>query len=216
MRLVIFFLLCFAAFMLLMSRSDRTTYLASLNKQATLEIYIVKHGWHAGVVIPVSGIPEGLLPEKWYFGKARFLEIGWGDSGFYQADVITTSLTANALLLPTRSVVHVVGFSYPVERNFYQAGIVKIRVSKKRFKELIRFIHNSIDRGGENVAMAFKKGRYGHSFFFRGRGSYHVFRTCNKWTAEAVRKAGVPVHTFYVATSGSIMSQVRDYGEVLR
>ncbi len=63
-RIILFFLVCATAFIILMAKPDRISYLAAVAELQTREIYVVKHGWHAGIVIPIDDIPENLIPEK--------------------------------------------------------------------------------------------------------------------------------------------------------
>ena len=80
------------------------------------EVYVVNHGWHTGFVIPASGIHQ-LIPElKNRFGNAPYIEFGWGDNEFYQAEEITSGITLKAIFLPTDSVVHAVLVPLKVDR----------------------------------------------------------------------------------------------------
>ena len=216
-RRILYYLAVFATLIILVSlaKPSRKSYLAQIKNQNAKYVYLVKHGWHAGIVISVKDIPEPLIPEKDFFGNVRYLEIGWGDSGFYQANNITASLTIKALFSPTKSVMHVAAFNHPVRTYFSKSQIIKLKVTEESFYKLIRFVHNSFDRNGKKKAIAFSKGRYGYSFFFKGIGSYHIFQTCNRWVAQALQQANIPIHTLYVATSESVMSQARYYGEII-
>ena len=51
------------------------------------------------------------------FGETPYLEFGWGDKGFYQANEITSGITFKAVFWPTESVVHVV--AVPKEPRIY-------------------------------------------------------------------------------------------------
>ena len=82
------------------------------------EVYVVNHGWHTGFVIPASGIHQ-LIPElKNRFGNAPYIEFGWGDNEFYQAEEISSGITLKAIFLPTASVVHAVAVSHKADKYF--------------------------------------------------------------------------------------------------
>ncbi len=191
-------------------------YLRSISNKTTKSIYIVRHSWHTGIVVATKDIPKHHIPEHSIFGPVNYIEIGWGDSGFYQAQEITPYLTINALFRPSKTVMHLVAFNRPIEKYFTSAKIVKLKVTDKNFKKLISFIHKSFNREGKHQAKPFSRGRYGYSYFFKGSGSYHIFRTCNRWVAEALHKAKLPINTFHVATADSIMFQIKQYGEIIR
>jgi hypothetical protein len=50
-------------------------------------------------------------------------------------------------------------------------------------------------------------GHYGDSRFYPGREPFHLLRTCNVWTAGALRAAGLSVRD--AITLDGLMSQVR-------
>ena len=76
--------------------------------------FLLVDRWHAGVVIKISDIPGDLVPERRDFPEAEYLEFGWGDWDFYQARGFNLGYAFKALLFPSKSVLHVVGFGGPV------------------------------------------------------------------------------------------------------
>src|ERR1043166_7902835 len=86
-----------------------------------VEIHVVSHGYHSGIVVTRASAGElasrqgnvAVLAITQRFAAYNWLEIGWGDEGFYTFVPDVASLTfaqaARALLLPgNKSVVHVV------------------------------------------------------------------------------------------------------------
>src|SRR6185369_2850803 len=76
------------------------------------------------------------------FVDFRWLEIGWGDEGFYRnvpdAASLTVRLAVRALFLPgNASVVHVVGLSKPARDTFPQSDIIRIPLSTGGFARLL-------------------------------------------------------------------------------
>ena len=86
------------------------------------EIVIVNHGYHVGIAIPRAALAEqasrqglsalGYIATR--FADFDWLEIGWGDEGFYRyvptADSLTVALALRALFRADNpSVLHVVG-----------------------------------------------------------------------------------------------------------
>ena len=171
-------------------------------------IYVVSHGWHTGIVVKREDVQLEHWPESHEFRWNDFIEIGWGDEGFYQAEEITSSLTVSALIWPTSSVLHVVGFNSSVRSYFPMSVVKEITVSEKGFENLIRFINRSYARGKQGEVQSLGKGIYGHSRFYKAVGSYHLFQTCNHWTAQAIRQTGYPISTFYSFTAGNVLYQI--------
>ena len=74
-------------------------------------IYLVSHGWHAGIVVKRADIPPGIWPQHKDFPDSEYLEVGWGDRDYYMTPSPHLGITLKAGLLPTASVLHIVGFS---------------------------------------------------------------------------------------------------------
>jgi len=179
-------------------------------------IYVVSHGWHTGIVISSSDIKGGMIPEKLDFSGDKYIEFGWGDEGFYQAPEITFNLALKAMFVPTDTVMHVVGFSNPVIESFPESEIVMLKISEVGLNKVITMIHNSFDREGNNKASSNMNGLYGNSKFYKAKGHYHIFKTCNNWTAKILRSSGFPISDLISGASGSVFTQIYRRGEILR
>ncbi len=81
-------------------------------------IYLLSHGWHAGIVLQRAEIGDSVWPEPVDCPDAQYLEVGWGDMDYYQTPDPHQGLIFKAALLPTASVLHIVGFSGPVPAYF--------------------------------------------------------------------------------------------------
>ena len=79
-----------------------------INAVKDKDVYVVSHGWHTGFVISAQDMYKQMPALKLRFPGALYIEFGWGDKGFYQANEITTGLTLRAIFWPTDSVVHAV------------------------------------------------------------------------------------------------------------
>lgn len=175
-------------------------------------IYLVSHGWHAGIVIERAAIPPGLLPEQADFPGARYLEFGWGDRGYYLSPEPHVGHLLKAGLWPTSSVLHVVGFSEPVIDYFPRSEIVYLEFSRDGFARMGRHLDSRFAREGES-AVALQPGLYGNSRFYRSRETYHLFNTCNVWTARVLHAAGCPITpAFNITVDGLLSSVVSDCG----
>jgi uncharacterized protein (TIGR02117 family) len=179
-------------------------------------VYLVSHGWHSGIVVRRADLPAGVWPESADFPEAEYLEIGWGDRDFYPAAEFGWGIALKAALWPTPSVLHMVGFSGPVTDYFPHSEVVELELSQRDFERLSGFVHNRFDRNGAPRAIRLRAGLYGQSAFYPARGKFHLFNTCNVWTARALRTAGLPVTPFYAITTDSLMSQVRQSGKTLQ
>ena len=157
-------------------------------------------GGHTGLAVRAADIPASLLPEKRDFPQAEFLEFGWGDRDFYMSESPGPWVTFKAAFLPTRSVVHVAAVRGALGDAFPGAEIVELPLSRAALEGLLRYIHDAFERNG-GAATPLGRG------FYPGRETFHLLRTCNVWTAGALRAAGLPVRD--ALTVDGIMRQAR-------
>ena len=172
-----------------------------------INIYVVSHGWHTGIVIPGNLLGEELGFLNGYFDDSPYYEIGWGDKGFYQAKAVTAKIAIKALFWPTQSVMHVVSVPVSPELYFPQSDVLKIKLSRQGFNYLKQAVTASFKQEKEQV-IKIGSGLYGRSWFFEAEGEFHLSNTCNTWTARILEVAGLPVATFLTVTSGGVMRQI--------
>jgi uncharacterized protein (TIGR02117 family) len=174
-------------------------------------VYLVAHGWHAGIVFEREREPVRGWPLADDFPDAEYLEVGWGDKDFYQTRDPHWALAAKAVLLPTASVLHVAGFNGAVADEFPASEILSIRLSPEAFEQLSRHVADSIATDTAGQVEALGPGLYGQSRFYLSRDTYHAFNTCNLWTARALRAAGCPVAPARAITVDDLLRQVRPF-----
>ena len=179
-------------------------------------VYLVSHGWHAGIVLGRAEIPDNVWPAAGDLPDAQYLEVGWGDMDYYQTPDPHMGLIIKAALLPTASVLHIVAFSGPVQAYFPYSEIIRIELSSAGFEHLSRTIAASFatDEAGNITSLG--HGLYGNSRFYLSRESYHLFNTCNVWTARVLRAAGLPITPATATRVESLMSQARNFGIVVQ
>ena len=171
------------------------------------EVFVVSHGWHTGFVIPADPILSEFPQLRERFGQVSYLEFGWGDKGFYQANEITSGLTMRAIFWPTESVVHVVAVSKSPEEYFNNSKVKSLCLNKDQFALLITYISESFAKK-DKMLVSMKKGIYGNSQFYKGEGSYYLMNTCNKWTAKGLKSAKQDIDPLFKLTSDSVMDSI--------
>ncbi len=172
----------------------------------SIEIHVVSHGYHSGIVVDRAamaayaerGGDAALTAVAQRFATYQWLEIGWGDEGFYRNVPTVASLTfrlaVKALFLPgNASVVHVVGLSGPARETFAKAEIIRIPLSDEGFTRLLKGLDASFAREPDGPPLEpLGPGLYGPSLFYRGVDSFHIFNVCNHWVARLLSAAGLP------------------------
>ena len=179
---------------------------AEIDKSTRNEVYVVNHGWHTGFVVSASSILQAMPELKQRFKHAQYIEFGWGDDEFYQAEEITSGVTLKAIFLPTDSVVHAVLVPLKVDSYFKNSEVEKFCLEDSDLESLIKFISSSFYRDESGNILKLNHGIYGDSQFYKARGDFHIFNTCNKWTAKGLESAGMKISTAFKLTAGSIMN----------
>ena len=184
--------------------------------EPTAAIYLVSHGWHAGLVIKRADIPAGVWPQHNEFPGAEYLEVGWGDKDYYMTPDAGLGITLKAGLLPTSSVLHVVGFNASVTQYFPHSEIIRVDLSVAGLERLCRYIENSYARDESTSSQSLGPSLYGEGLFYLSRESYHAFNTCNAWTARALREAGCPLRPVTNLRVNTLMTNVAKFGTVIQ
>ena len=173
-------------------------------------IYVVRRGWHTGVAIPTVDWPNrnwSLLRE---FPEADYLEFGWGDERFYQAERNSIWLAMRAALWPTASVIHVIGLREPLLDNVLAADIVEVPVPIDRLRLLATAIEQEF-AGDEPIPTGAALRSAPHpNRFFKGRQSFYFPRMCNWWTATRLHDAGCPIAPATVIFASRAIEEARE------
>ncbi len=172
-------------------------------------IFFSSNGWHSSIIVAKAHLPPDRLPETADFPSARFLEFGWGDAVYYPAKKVTLGMTLRAALVPTPAVVHVVGLRAEPARSSPEAEVVSLALDDKNFGRLVDFIDASFERSGAPRAAATGPGLTTTSRFYPAKGRFHLFNTCNTWTARALAAAGFDVSPSGTSRAEALMRQVR-------
>ncbi len=183
--------------------------------QRPVPVYIINLGWHVGIAIEEPYLRKK-LPEHDRFPHSGFLMIGWGDNKYYPSDRVRLDLFLRAALLPTGSVIHVVGVDESVESHFRHSEIVRVQISKKGMEKMTAYLAEQFSSNAEGNLKYAADGLYKNSAFFEAKGLYFFPKTSNKWTARVLRESGFPISPFYALTSGNLMHQVKKSGKVIQ
>ena len=157
-------------------------------------IWVDDNGVHAGLVLPkiAAGVDwRGLArasdlrdPRN---GGHAYVAFGWGDRDFYlrtprwadvrPASVLWAAMGSDKTLLHVEHV--------PPPREGPDVGRFVLR--PEEYRRLAAFVRANWQ------SRRHWPGYAGHDVFYEARGRYSAIRTCNSWTGEALRAAGVRV-----------------------
>jgi len=174
-------------------------------------VYVINHGaLHTGLAVKRSDIPRGVWPANRDYSGRQYIEVGWGDDDGYRKP-LTSGIALKALAGSKRTVLLADGFStLRAKLGDPKVSIVAVDLSAGGFARLCQHIDQTyaLDDAGRSI-------RLGEGWY-RARGTYSAFNTCNTWVAVGLRKAGCPITPGYCLTPGPLLHQVRQFGRVVR
>ncbi|MBL1264808.1 TIGR02117 family protein [Methylomicrobium sp. RS1] len=168
-------------------------------------LFVASHGWHTGLIVPARNLNEVAPELEGRFGPVHYYEIGWGDKAFYQAREGTTGLALQAIFGSEGAVLHVVAIAGDPRDYFSGSEVLETCVSESGLKSLKAFLAGSFSRDSADRLIPLSRGIYRNSQFYLGEGRYHLMNTSNKWTAKALKSAGMGISPTFRLTAGSVM-----------
>ena len=189
-------------------KPDSALYPPDPDRTDNKTVYIANHGLHTGIVL-LKKDADPYMHSFDDFKSARYLEIGWGDETYYQTEKETLWMGTRALFWPTGSVIHVAAFQKDPAVYFSNSEVIQLKLSKKGFIRLVKFIDNSFALNEKRQIIKLGSGLYGTSRFYRAEGTFHLFNNCNTWSADAIRSSGFPISTFCLFTADDIMYRLK-------
>lgn len=170
-------------------------------------VYVIDHGIHTAIVMETTQILPAIGLQHSIYNKYRYVEIGRGDAGFYQDTEEKLSTALAALFYSTPAVLHMRGYNRPPYQRYPQSRTLEVRLSPVALQKLVDALADSFVMENE-AAMQVAEGLDERSRFFAARGSYHLFYTCNNWTAEMIELADYPLNHRWAFFAGSVMRQI--------
>ncbi len=160
-------------------------------------IYLSSAQIHTEFILPLTDnlfAWKKVIPkEKIYLiNESKYISIGWGDRGFFYHiqtwDKVKLSVLLKALFLKTPSVMHINFLSeLPSHMKLY-----RISITHHNYQQLLSYIKNSFSLNQDKLPFLDSSFNYYDSdFFLAAKGSYHLFYSCNQWTADGLKAAGL-------------------------
>jgi len=212
LRLLILFLIAFCSACTASVKDNASTD----KNEASKTIYLINHGWHVGIVFRRNDITDNWLPITKHFPTAKHLEVGWGDMDYYQTPNPHLGISLKALLLPSSSVLHVVGFNTPVTHYFKNSEIIRIELPAAGFYQLSQALSASFALDDKGDIHSIGRGLYGDSQFYLSNESYHLFNTCNVWVARKLQAAGLNISPALTIRANRLMSRAKEFGIIIQ
>ncbi|MEM1448257.1 MAG: TIGR02117 family protein [Planctomycetota bacterium] len=183
-----------------------------------VDVYLVSNGVHVDVWVPAVRAERDWtkwLPREVPLRRSGYVAFGWGDRRFFLEvptwDDLTADVAIQGALWPTPSAVHVTAYPGPPGAD---DRVHRLRITRAQYASLVDHVDRAfeLDDGGRPELLD-HPGYHHSDRFFAGRGSYHLFRTCNVWTNEAVKVMGQKAALWAPFERGARFHLPRNRGE---
>jgi hypothetical protein len=155
-------------------------------------------------------IPPGYWPASADFADSKYIEVGWGDDDGYRKP-LTSGIAMKALMGDRQTVLLADGFSKSPARKYNNPKftVLAVDVTEAGLTRLCDYIQQTyaLDRSGEPVRLG--------AGWYRARGTYSAFNTCNTWVAAGLQKAGCPISPAFCLMPGQLLGRVRPFARVI-
>jgi len=175
-------------------------------------VYLVHHGTlHTGLTVKRSDIPKGGWPASADYGDSRYIEVGWGDDDGYRKP-LTSGIAVKALMGSKRTVLLADGFSQSVRNKYTNSKftVLAVDLPPAGLARLCDHIQETyaLDNRGDPI-------RLGRGWY-RARGTYSAFNTCNTWIAAGLKKAGCPIEPAFCSLPRQLLGRTRPFARPMR
>lgn len=171
-------------------------------------VYVVRRGWHSGVALATADWPQRDWPLLTTFHDAPYLEFGWGDADFYQADEPGAGMALATVLWPSSTVMEVVPLRTAPSSGTGDFEAVAVHVTNAELQAIASSLDASFEQPISPTGKTYRTAG-GAARFYRARGNFHLFRMCNRWTAELLQLAGCSVSPRLAMTAGQVVKAAK-------
>lgn len=158
------------------------------HQEKEITVYLHTNGVHLDIIIPKKYMNKKLSKDLIKTEQDNYFSFGWGDENFYLNtptwNDLSLSNACSAMFLESSTLMHVTRY-----RNI-QKDWVEVELSTKSMEKLNTYINLSFSRNKEGGKKLLKGEHYFHNDnFYKAKGSYSCFKTCNSWVNTAFLKS---------------------------
>lgn len=153
-------------------------------------IFLTTNGVHLDIIIAKEDLDENLLIGLAHSSHENYFAFGWGDEDFYLNTPNWSDLSFKtafkAVFLKGQSLVHLTRYQQP------QADWVAVSLSPEELHRVNQLLFESFQTDSlGNKMLLVGKGYTYYDDFYKAKGSYSLFKTCNTWANAIFKKSGL-------------------------
>jgi uncharacterized protein (TIGR02117 family) len=178
---------------------SRITIEGKDEKNANIEIWLMKSGVHTDFVVPVKTKIKDWSKEfpientNAKDTTTPLIAIGWGDKNFYMNTPTWADLTFKTAV----SAMAGLGSSSIHATYFYNIlsdrPVISLKLSENQYRKLVKYIEGSLYRNKQNKAIfiqpRWKTVMGQNDAYYEARNNYSIFTTCNSWINSGLKAA---------------------------
>lgn len=178
-------------------------------------IYYIYRDWHTSVMLEaatyrnLSKLPAINTSLDAEVAPAGFVRIGWGDGAYYTGKSTSVVTATRALIASSYSAIQVIGYTADPFARIPEETRVPLQITDQAMRELVTYLDASFARGDANNLLSLQGYVENSGVFFEASQQYSLFNTCNTWSSNALRAAGLPIRGALNLTAQSVFEQAR-------
>jgi uncharacterized protein (TIGR02117 family) len=168
------------------------------NASEGIEVFVYADLVHSELLVP--RVTEVVDWGSWFAtddfenctGHEEYVGIGWGDREFFfhtpTWDDAKATVVAGAMFWPSATVMHITVEDKPEEDEYNR----RVVLTPEQYENLVAHIQASFILGEDNMPILIPGHNYNdNDTFYEAKGNYSLLYTCNNWTGDALKGAGV-------------------------
>ena len=203
--------LCALVLLLAGCASNDACYEPTTSPESLRSVYVIKRAWHTGIAIAATDWPNQDWSVLRDFPDSRYLEFGWGDARFYQAEEESFWLGIRAAFFSTSSAIHVIGFNRPATDALLADEVIEVRVSAEGLRQLAQSIQQEFAQTEPVANGAALNATPAPNEFYSAKRRFFFPRMCNWWTARRLEEASCPIAAWSVVSANRIIREARGF-----
>jgi len=186
---------------------ERSGEVSGADSGPSATVYVIRRSWHTDIGFDAGDLHPPLASLRSALPGAHYLLFGFGDQHYLMTHANGLDRLTGAVW-PGKGLILLTGLEGTPEAAFGAKAVVRLTVSAGQAQALEHFLWQTLTT--ENgAAKLLAPGPYDGSLYYASPVRYSGLHTCNTWTAEGLKAAGLPIRTFGVEFSGQVWRQVQ-------
>ena len=172
-------------------------------------IIILDDGWHTEIVLPLAALdgPLRRLHDS-SFPSATWMSFSFGERR-YELMEKPGAIDNLIAILPGPGIVMAIGRGNDITGADPTMNITRLKLSRIGLEHLVDFIWNDFHRDSVDNPQVLRIAPEFNMRVYASTAAYDGTYTCNTWTLEALRAAGLDTSPFGVLFASQTMDQIK-------